>query len=141
MGEKRQHALSTLLGFVQTDTVWFVFIFNCFLYTKTYRNTVLEHRNSSLLDYTMPKLSPFFLFYSEGTKRTHMFNLCRMHQPVIDWFQKKYNCPVAIINDGHVLAPEVADPMFQKIRWYLMELGDWELSWFFCDFIVDLNTK
>ena len=59
----------------------------------------------------------------------------RYHQPVVEWFQEKFNCPVNIVPEGKFEDAKQADILFQKTRVYLSNLSDWEIG------IISKNSR
>ena len=52
----------------------------------------------------------------------------RYHEPVVEWIQERFNCKITIIPEGSFREAEQPDILFQKARWMLNEMTDWELG-------------
>jgi len=87
---KRNHAISTILGYILTDTL-------CYRAKRT----------------TAKRLYDLQLEY---------------HQPVVEWFQSRFNCKINIVEDGRLEEAKQPDILFQRVRWHLNEMSDWELA-------------
>jgi len=86
----RGHAISTMLGFLQTDSL-------CFR-------------------------------ASEKTATKLYNNQVRLHQPIIDWFQRKFDANVEVVQHGMIAFPNQSDVLMHKVRWFLHQATDWELT-------------
>jgi chaperone required for assembly of F1-ATPase len=54
--------------------------------------------------------------------------LFRYHQPIIDWFQRRFDCTLNIVEHGRFDFPDHSELLMQKVRLFLHETTDWELS-------------
>jgi len=84
-----------------------------------------DHAISNILSFI---LTDTICYRAKTSARRLYDEQVKYHQPILDWAQERFNCPLTVVSEGSFEEAVQPDILFQKVRWHLNEMTDWEIA-------------